>query len=274
MKQYTIADIDNFSELTEEQKLKAAKMISEIPTQEGYLTSSAKFFQKNNWVKIENVIDKKLTEFLYEYVKLEAVRLSAIEHKIDRESPDYDKSIYGEFYDTQAPGDFSKYGDLTFDTILAGIASDMKKHTGLNLTPTYSYHRLYTHGTELTRHRDRPSCEVSATMCIGSDTSNLKNTEPSYKWPMFVKNDNEDEIPIELNPGDVIIYRGCEVEHWRLPFKGTNQAQAFFHYNEKDGQYDIKFDCRPALGLPLSYRDEDKLARANEKSGIVEKVIE
>ena len=264
MKQYTIDDIENFSKLSEKDKFKATKMIKNIPIQEEHLTPSAKFFQKNNWVKIENVIDKKIADFLYEYVKLEAVRLSAIEHTINRNDNNYDKSIYGEFYDTQAPGDFSRYGDLTFDTILAGVLNDMKKHTGLNLTPTYSYHRLYTNGTELVRHRDRPSCEISATMCIGSNTSNLKNTNPNYNWPMFVKNDNEDEIPIQLNPGDVIIYRGCEVEHWRLPFEGINQAQAFFHYNEKGGKYDITFDCRPALGLPLSHRDDDKLAKANQ----------
>jgi hypothetical protein len=142
---------------------------------------------------------------------------------------------------------------------MSGVIQEFEHHTGFNLNPTYSYHRLYTHGTDLKRHKDRPSCEISATMCIGSDISNLERDEPSYNWPMYIKNIEGEEIPITLNPGDVIIYRGCEVEHWREPFKGLNQAQVFLHYNEKEGKYDINYDCRPALGLPLSYRNNTEV---------------
>ena len=55
---------------------------------------------------------------------------------------------------------------------------------------------------------------------------------------------------ITLYPGDMIIYRGCEIEHWREPFKGLNHAQVFFHYNEVGGQYDTPFDGRVNLGMP------------------------
>ena len=230
MKQYTISDIENWDSLSEKEKIKAAEMIHDIPTQEGYLTPAAKFFKENHWVKIENVIDKKVAEFLYEYVKLEAYRLSTIEHVIDKNDPDYDKSVWGHFDDPQAAGDFSRYGDLTFDTILAG------------------------------RHKDRPSCEISATMCIGYNTSNLQNKNPDYNWPMFVKNSNE-ETSVNLNPGDILIYKGCELEHWREPYEGLNQAQAFFHFNEKQGKYDILYDCRPALGLTQSFRNEQELKK-------------
>ena len=259
MKNYTVNDIENWDSLSEEDKITATDMIKDIPTQEGYLSQSAKFFQNNHWVKIENVIDQKLAHFLYQYIKLEAIRLTTIEHTIDRTQDDYDKSLWGEFNDTQAPGDFSKYGDLTFDTLMSGVRQEFEHHTGFNLTPTYSYHRLYTHGTDLKRHKDRPSCEISATMCIGSDISNLERDEPSYNWPMYIKNTEGEEIAITLNPGDVIIYRGCEVEHWREPFKGLNQAQVFLHYNEKEGKYNINYDCRPALGLPLSYRNNTEV---------------
>ena len=264
MKQFTIDDIENYDQLSEEQKLKAAEMIKDIPTQEGYLTPAAKFFKENHWVKIENVIDRKIANFLYEYVKLEAYRLSVIEQTIDIKDPDYDESVWGHFHDPQAPGDFSRYGDLTFDTILAGINHQMEESTGLKLSPTYSYHRLYTNGTELKRHKDRPSCEISATMCIGYDISNLQDKNPNYNWSMSVKNQNE-EASVELNPGDILIYKGCELEHWREPFKGINQAQAFFHFNEKQGKYDILYDCRPALGLTQHFRNEEELIKHKNK---------
>jgi len=260
MKQYTISDIENWDSLSEEDKIKATEMVENIPTQEVYLSAAAKFFKENHWVKIENVIDKKVADFLYEYVKLEAYRLSVIEHVIDKNAPDYDKSVWGHFDDPQAVGDFSRYGDLTFDTILAVINSQMEECTGLKLSPTYSYHRLYTNGTELNRHKDRPSCEISATMCIGYNTSNLKNKNPDYNWPMFVKNSNE-ETSVNLNPGDILIYKGCELEHWREPYEGINQAQAFFHFNEKQGKYDILYDCRPALGLTQFFRNEQELKK-------------
>ena len=59
-----------------------------------------------------------------------------------------------------------------------------------------------------------------------------------------------------MKPGDMIIYRGCEIEHWREPLWGNNHAQAFLHYNEKDGEYDIPYDGRPLLGLGSEFRSE------------------
>jgi hypothetical protein len=73
---------------------------------------------------------------------------------------------------------------------------------------------------------------------------------------MFVKEKNGKEIPVHMKPGDMIIYRGCELEHWREPYWGKNHAQVFLHYNEKGGQYDIPNDGRPILGMPASFRDE------------------
>ena len=34
--------------------------------------------------------------------------------------------------------------------------------------------------------------------------------------------------------GDMIVYRGCEIEHWREKFEGNNHAQVFLHYNNVD----------------------------------------
>jgi hypothetical protein len=94
-------------------------------------------------------------------------------------------------------------------------------------------------------------------MNIGSDLTNIKK----YNWPMYIKNKQNQELPIYLHPGDIIIYRGCELEHWREPFKGVNQAQAFFHFVEKEKNSNMLFDGRPALGLPVSFRDETKVKK-------------
>ena len=134
--------------------------------------------------------------------------------------------------------------------------------TNKDLIPTYSYHRLYTQGTELKRHKDRPSCEISTTLCLGYDNSNVDaNKYPDWDWPMFVGPKDGEEgtggLPIHMKPGDMIIYRGDVVEHWREPLWGNNHAQVFLHYNEKDGQYHIPYDGRPMLGLPANFKDKN-----------------
>jgi hypothetical protein len=194
-----------------------------------------------------------MANLLYHHVQLETARLNYY----DENGIPYNKDIEGTFKDHQAPGDFSKYGDPIFDTLLSLSLEQMQTLTGKELTPTYSYHRLYTTGTELKRHSDRPSCEISTTLCLGYDVSNVDaNKYPDWDWPMFVKEKNGKESPVHMKPGDMIIYRGCELEHWREPYWGKNHAQVFLHYNEKGGQYDIPFDGRPMLGMPATMRDE------------------
>jgi hypothetical protein len=253
MKKYTIKDVKNLSSLSKKDIEVAKRMIKKLNIDnESNEHPSVKFFKKNSYVKIENLVAKNICEFLYEYVKLEAIRLNIIQN-IKPSNNEILEKFFGTFTDHQAVGDFSKYGDLIMDTVLLGCTNEIEKFTGLKLTPTYSYHRLYTQGTELVRHKDRASCEISATVCLGYNNSNIEN----YNWPMFVKK-NKEEIGLQLNPGDCILYKGCEIEHWREPFKGLNQAQLFLHYNIKDGQYNNDYDGRPALGLPKEMNIFDK----------------
>jgi hypothetical protein len=42
-----------------------------------------------------------------------------------------------------------------------------------------------------------------------------------------------------------------EMPHWRDPFEGEWQVQAFLHYVRKNGLYpDRVYDTRPRLGAP------------------------
>jgi hypothetical protein len=76
-----------------------------------------------------------------------------------------------------------------------------------------------------------------------------------YNWPMFVETeDAPDGVPISLEPGDIIIYRGCDVEHWREKFLGLNHAQLFLHYNDPTGPFGIRLDGRPILGVPKQFQ--------------------
>ena len=49
----------------------------------------------------------------------------------------------------------------------------------------------------------------------------------------------------------MLLYRGCDIPHWRPVYKGEWQAQVFVHYVDADGPYaeECKFDGRPMLGI-------------------------
>jgi hypothetical protein len=55
-----------------------------------------------------------------------------------------------------------------------------------------------------------------------------------------------------IDVGDMLVYSGCELEHWREPFDGNICGQVFLHYNHVNGPFadKNKFDGRPKLGLP------------------------
>ena len=268
--------IANWDSLSDKEKEKAQELLKGEPgLNPAVVHPAAKFFQENGWVKIDKYIDDNMANLLYHHVQLETKRLSYFEEN-DIEA---DQDIHGTFTDHQAPGDFSKYGDPIFDALLSLGTEKMCELTGKDLIPTYSYHRLYTQGTELKRHKDRPSCEISTTLCLGYDNSNVDAKKyPDWDWPMFVgPKDGEvgtEGMPIHMKPGDMLIYRGDIVEHWREPFWGLNHAQVFLHYNEKDGQYHIPFDGRPLLGLPGSFRSKEaKNKNNNLNDGEYEKVL-
>jgi len=54
----------------------------------------------------------------------------------------------------------------------------------------------------------------------------------------------------------MLVYSGCELEHWRNEFKGKECIQAFLHYNNRKtpGAKDNMFDKRPHLGLPSWFK--------------------
>ena len=223
--------------------------------------NSVEYFKNNHYALIRNFIEPSMAYLLYRHMIMSALRCDYL----SEEAPDYyDEAKDGTFIsDTQARNDYGRYGDPIFDTLLDTALTSIEDLTGLNLFPTYSYGRLYTLGTKLAPHTDRPGCEISGTLCLGYDISNVKDSE--YNWSIFVDpvpvdlnkypgyHVPREGIPLKLQPGDLALYRGCTLEHWREPFLGLNQAQVFLHYNDKDGPFgkgEGMYDFRPMLGVP------------------------
>jgi len=127
--------------------------------------------------------------------------------------------------DPQAPNSQSLHNFIPFVNLLIKKVPYVNEIIGEEVLPTYAYARIYKHGSILSRHRDRPACEISLTLNIFKDND----------WPIYFQLPNGSENHIELNPGDAVLYLGCQADHWRNKFDGTEYGQVFLHYVRTDG---------------------------------------
>ena len=206
-------------------------------------------FENDSYVIIRGLVEPHWCQVLYDYCRYSATRCELKQHN-DKER--YHEAWDGTFNDKQCPGNYSHYGDPMMDSMLMAHGRAFEDATGMTLAPSYSYYRMYQHGAVLKRHKDRPSCEISATVCLDWDDSNCETL--CQPWPIWLKNKQGEEIKIELKQGDAMIYKGCEVEHWRDPFHGVAAAQLFYHYTDVNGELFNPWDGRPHGGIPHSFQ--------------------
>ena len=210
-----------------------------------------KKFKDNHFFVIKEAIDPKVAEFIYNYFNMKKQVARTL---FDTRYNSPYTTEFGVWNDEQVPNTYSHYADIAMETLLLAVQPKMEKLTGLKLNPTYSYARIYKMGDVLHRHKDRFSCEISTTMNLGGD-----------EWPIYLEAKKNVGLPddgfpaksnnkgqkIVLKPGDMLVYKGMILEHWREAFIGKDCAQVFLHYNNQfsPGADDNIFDTRPHLGL-------------------------
>ena len=162
--------------------------------------------------------------------------------------------------ENQVEGSLARYHHPQYKIIHSGVRKKLEKILGRKLYNTYYYDRFYFPGQALTAHADRDACEISVTIHI---STNLP--DDLRDWPIKVKTPDTytdkrktavlvpgEERSCILNPGDGMIYKGCERPHWRDPMptprvrkrdKWLRRPQSeyyyhqiFFHYVLADGQ--------------------------------------
>ena len=195
---------------------------------------SKETFQKHGYTIVRDAVSQELRDFITQY---------ALFDEMQDYAPD----------SLQVADAHSRYGDPAMETLLLSLQHIMEENTGLELYPTYSYYRVYRPGDVLPPHTDRPACQISTTVCF-----NYSYDDSQYQWPIQVEG-----VKLNQKPGDIVIYRGVELEHSRDPFTLNDDnawhVQGFFHYVDANGPYaDEKWDRRPSIGEPFEYREDQR----------------
>ncbi len=187
-------------------------------------------FEEQGYLILKGLIPRVMCDYLAENIKV-----------LEANGP----LTYG---DEQVQESFATFAPVVTETLLEILTPILSSAINCELYPTYSYLRIYLKGATLARHIDRPSCEVSATLCISSEGPRI--------WPLFLET-AAGITEVELEPGDAVMYKGMEVPHWRDEFEGDRQVQVFLHYVKRDGAYrEFKFDKRPHLSHHLAARTQ------------------
>ena len=200
------------------------------------MSETQKYFEENGYVVLSDALSKEECKQLTQYM--------------------FDLHEKGELTkDDQCPQSDAIYGAPALDALLAKFTKPIGAQVGKELLPTYTYARIYRPGEILKKHKDRPSCEISATLTLGFDAR--------YIWPIYFNEDKE--ISVDLEVGELAVYKGCEVCHWRKPFKGNWHVQVFLHYVDANGPYkDHVNDGRPQLAMSNAAEDYVQETRVEE----------
>tara|TARA_R110000796_G_scaffold138465_3_gene254554 strand:- start:510 stop:1130 length:621 start_codon:yes stop_codon:yes gene_type:complete len=204
-------------------------------------------FKKKKYTVIRKAISKELATFIANYFNMQKQVYDTC--RTQRYISPYETIIgHYENQNQQIPETYSQYANIAMETLMLKCQPKMEKVTGLKLYPAYTYARIYKKGDELKRHKDRFSCEISTTMNLGGDN-----------WPIYLEPSGKKGMKgtkIDLKQGDMLVYSGCELEHWREKFKGKECVQVFLHYNNSKtpGAKDNLFDKRIHLGLPSWFK--------------------
>tara|TARA_E500000318_G_scaffold111259_1_gene129123 strand:+ start:1809 stop:2417 length:609 start_codon:yes stop_codon:yes gene_type:complete len=190
-------------------------------------------WKKNKYAIVKQALSKELCGFAYQHLLMKKKVADCL--FANKDIPYFSKE-WGHYSDPQVPNTYVCYSDLVMEQILTKIKPLIEKKVGVKVIETYSFVRLYKKYDILAKHIDRFSCEYSATLNLGGDP-----------WPFHLIS-NKKQVTINLKPGDLLIYKGCKLPHWRDVFLGTQCGQTFLHYN--DARDKNLWDKRPCLGYP------------------------
>lgn len=186
---------------------------------------------------IRNAISKETAQLLS--IEFDMVRkVLCLENGFDAD--------YEPHTDEHLPNAFTWYSAYCFDSLSFILQPKLEEVVGCKLYPRYTQSRIYYNGSCLTKHKDKEGNQFGVTICIDTFGND---------WDFFLKDYNDEEVRVSLQEGDLCVFDGCNLEHWRNTFSGTKYMQSFLFYVDQDGEYShLKYDTRPYMGMNTKYK--------------------
>ena len=182
-------------------------------------------FLRDGFVEIPGAVSKDLCQILTDYCLLKTKTHSNI-------------TKFGEIPDVHRT-----YCDPLMEVMLERLRPQIEQYTGLELWPSMSFYYTYKNKNKLIRHKDRESGEIAVSISVGSSPSNTT-------WPLYLDINNK-PLASQLHRGDMLIFKGKDIDHWREPLEGEWLISMVLFYVIKDGEFDyMKYDQRSGLGKP------------------------
>ena len=203
--------------------------------------SSREKFDKDGYLFVPNAIFDPINLYYPPLTDKEGKRLVGTQNYIR------DNKIVYEPVESQVNGSMSRYNHPSYRPAHRLILKLIENILEIDLLPTYYFDRFYYEGQELSRHTDRPSCEISATVQISTNREDA--------WPIWFQLPDNTEKSVSMKDGDMVIYKGYDIEHWREPLQSkygrmnkffnklkkkaddTYHHQIFLHYVNAQGPY-------------------------------------
>ena len=126
--------------------------------------------------------------------------------------------------DPQCPKSNSFYNLKDFLDLLEKARKLIENKTNTSLDSTFSYARIYKRGETLSKHTDRNACEYAATITLDYSGEN--------PWGFNYIDKKAESIVI--NKGDMFVYDGVNMPHWRDKLEEEWQTQLFLFFSEKE----------------------------------------
>ena len=181
-------------------------------------------FENHKYAVLNGILPKELLEVMHRYAL-------------------FNLTLDGYFDYDQESSSLGRYADAFGEAMLIQLQPVLEQVTKKTLLPTYSFLRFYSSESTLHKHVDRNACEISATLTVGHNAD--------ATWPIFLEVGGR-PLPVYLDIGDILIYRGMDLPHWRERLSKGSWLQLFIHYVDANGPYtDQHYDARGKVGPNL-----------------------
>jgi hypothetical protein len=132
--------------------------------------------------------------------------------------------------DVQCSLRYNVYNDPVARFFHQQLTPAMTAFAGKPLKASYVFLACYQPGAILEKHTDREQCDFSVTLCLDY-TPEPRNATP---WPIHLQKQSGKVTAFQAI-GDALLYRGCQLPHWRDPLpEGHTSTSIFFHYVRED----------------------------------------